>query len=107
MAKLLSLDELDTYDLVEIKKISIKANSNRAQLVKFYSPGSNSILSIKASYLLRDVLKLIGLMSKNFQIASAAIFHTHSNKITEGTFHTMKVCKYLGIPQFASRELFY
>lgn len=103
-AKLLSLDEIGSYELDEIKRLSMKADPARAQLVKFYSPGNNGILSIKASYLLRDVLKLTGLFSKNFQVASAAIFHTHSNKITGGTFHTMKVCKYLGIPQFTSRE---
>jgi len=105
-AKLLCLDELYNYELDEIKKVSIKANPDRAQLVKLYSPGNNGILSIKASYLLRDVLKLTGLMSKNFQIASAAIFHTHPGKITGGTFHTMKVCKYLGIPYCTTGEFF-
>ena len=105
-AKVLSLSELDSYELSEIKKISCKANPDRAQLVKLYSPVSKSTLSIKASYLLRDVLKLTGLPSSNFKPTFVAIFHTKPQTVTGGTFHTMKVCKYLGIPQFHSKDFF-
>ena len=95
-ARIISLEELSADELKEIITIGSNANSKHASLLSLYEPGSKNVLSTKAAFLLRNVIKVIGLPSKNFRKISAGLFHVNHQK-QGGTGFTRNVCRYIGI----------
>ena len=59
-ARIISLEDLDADELKEIITIGSNANPKHASLLSLYEPGSKNILSIKAAFLLRNVVKVPG-----------------------------------------------
>jgi len=88
-----SLNLLTEPDLVYQSKL----NKNIEKLVNQFVSGIKDRNSIKAAYILRDTLKVIG--SASVAPASFGIFYNNLAKPKSGgTGHTMNVCRYNNIP---------
>lgn len=97
--KVFCLDELSSVEIDDLKYLSNQANPGRKSLVNLYDCENKSRLSIKASYLLRDVLKVVGSSHCGLSPISTAIFYVNLHKpLSGGTGHTIRTCQYLNIP---------
>ncbi|MBM3165263.1 MAG: hypothetical protein FJZ80_07370 [Bacteroidetes bacterium] len=76
-----------------------KKNKKMANLVDRYAQGNRDPYAMKAAYILRDTVKVMG--SKNLRPIRAGIFYDDLNHPNQGgTGHTMNVCKNQKIPIF-------
>jgi hypothetical protein len=74
-----------------------KKNKKMAGLVDRYTQGNRDPYALKAAYILRDTLKVLG--SKTLQKIHAGIFYDDlTNPNQGGTGHTMNVCKNHQVP---------
>jgi len=74
-----------------------KKNKKMAGLVDRYAQGIRDPYALKAAYILRDTLKVLG--SKTLQKIHAGIFYDDlTNPNQGGTGHTMNVCKNHQVP---------
>jgi hypothetical protein len=89
----LSLDELNIASEPEIIYQTNAASVKNKKLIDRYVSGIRDKLSIKAAYLLRDTVKVLG-DGKEFSPAGFAFFYTASeDPFSGGTGHTVKVCQ--------------
>lgn len=104
-ACIISLEELSAVELKEIVSIGSIANPKHASLLSLYEPGSKNALSIKASFLLRNVVKVIGNPKQGYRKVSVGLFHVNHQK-QGGTGFTMNICKCLGIKCMSQDDYF-
>jgi len=91
----ISLDEVNLSKEPEVVYYS-KQNKKTEKLVDRYVAGDKDRYSIKAAYILRDTVKVIG--ADKISPASFAIFYDDiQNPGTGGTGHTMNICKENGV----------
>ena len=91
-----SLDEINVMNEPEVVYQS-KQNKKMEKLIDNYVSGGRDRFSIKAAYILRDTVKVIG--TENILPASFGIFYDDlKNPMTGGTGHTMNVCIQNKIP---------
>ncbi len=91
---------LDDLDLAAEPEVTYHTRSNRrnVKLIDDFVDGINNHVTIKAAYLLRDTIKVIGTMS-GIPKADFAIFYDDlKNPGSGGTGHTMMVCKNNHVP---------
>jgi len=94
-----SLDDLDLTKEPEVVYQS-RANRKTSKLVDSYILGNRDNYSMKASFIIRDTLMVIG---SNSGIAPATIglfYDDLDQPMQGGTGHTMKVCESNNIPYF-------
>jgi hypothetical protein len=91
---------LDQIDLVNEEKIIYESKSNKKtkSLIDKYVGGSRDRFSIKAAYIIRDTIKVIGTKSGISPIDFAFFYDDFENPKTGGTGHTMTVCEMNNIP---------
>jgi hypothetical protein len=90
---------LDTINLAAEPELIYQTKQNKKieKLVDQFVSGNKNKYSIKAAYLLRDTLKVIG--TGEIRPATFGIFYDDLVKPkTGGTGHTMNVCEHNGIP---------
>ncbi|HBI81665.1 MAG TPA: hypothetical protein DDY04_06955 [Bacteroidales bacterium] len=90
---------LDDIDLANEPMViyHTRNSSNVSQLINSYLQCGNNSFTVKARYLLRDTVKVVG--TSKLQPATLAIFYDDLAKPkTGGTGHTMRVCEKNGIP---------
>lgn len=88
---IIALDDLNMQDETELITQSC-ANKKMAEQVKQYANGNITKISIKAAYIIRDTLKVIG--ASGISPASFGIFYDDLEKpISGGTGHTIKTCR--------------
>lgn len=102
-AYVISLEELSAEELKEIIIIGSNANPKHSSLLSLYKPDSKNVLSTKASFLLRNVVKVTGVLARDFKKASAGVFQVNPQK-KGGTEFTMNICKYLGVECFTQED---
>lgn len=91
-----SLDQIDIASQPDILYHS-KSNKKMESLINQYASGIRNQYTIKAAYILRDTVKVVG--SDKIKPASFGIFYDDlSNPESGGTGHTMKVCRANNIP---------
>jgi hypothetical protein len=79
-----------------------RSNAKTKHLVDAYVAGKRDRYSIKAAYILRDTLMVIG--GKSIAPASCAFFYDDMNApMAGGTGHTMNVCRLNSIPYWDQR----
>jgi hypothetical protein len=72
-------------------------NERTERLVKSYVSGTRSFISMKAAYLIRDTMKVMG--AEKLPAANFAIFYDSLTKpMSGGTGHTMQVCIQNNVP---------
>lgn len=97
-----SLDDINLAEEPEVVYHS-KSNYKTKDLVEKYVAGKRDRYSIKASYILRDTIKVIG--TKNIKPISFAIFYDDlDNPGKGGTGHTMNICRQNNIPLIDQRS---
>jgi len=95
-----STHSLDDVDLAAEPEVTYHTRSNRrnVKLIDDYVGGINNHVTIKAAYLLRDTVKVIGTQS-GIPGADFAIFYDDLlNPGFGGTGHTMMVCRNNHVP---------
>lgn len=94
-----SLDEITLHENDEVIYHTKKATKNATNLVDNYVKGVKNKLSIKASYLIRDTVKVLG--SGDIEPADVALFYDDlKDPVSGGTGHTIRVCIENNVPQF-------
>ncbi len=92
----LSLDDLDMLNEQDVVAQS-KWNKKTEPLIDKYVNGNKNSVTIKAAYILRDTIKVIG--AQDIRPASFGFFYDDLlNKQQGGTGHTMNVCDRNNIP---------
>jgi len=91
-----SLDQINIAEEPEVIYQS-KQNKKTEKLIDKYVGGARDRYSIKAAYIIRDTVKVLG--SENVSAATFGIFYDDlENPKSGGTGHTMKVCEEYDIP---------
>ena len=94
--KTYSLDEIDLAEEPDIVYQS-KTGGRNDKLIERFARGNRDRASIKAAYLVRDTVKVIG--SKTIAPASFGIFYDNLKEARSGgTGHTMNVCANNQVP---------
>jgi len=89
----LSLDELNIANEPEIIYHTNAASVKNKKSIDRYVSGIRDKLSIKAAYLLRDTVKVLG-DGNEFKSAGFAFFYTDAEyPLSGGTGHTVRVCQ--------------
>ncbi len=92
----ISLDEINIAAEPEVVYQS-KSNKKTEKLIDQYISGARDRYSIKAAYIIRDTIKVIG--TEEIKPATFGIFYDDLDKPKEGgTGHTMNVCEQNNIP---------
>lgn len=100
----ISLDEINIVAEPEVVYQS-KSNKKTERLIDQYISGARDRYSIKAAYIIRDTIKVIG--ASNIESAAFGIFYDDLNKPKEGgTGHTMRVCEQNNIPFITQKVWF-
>ena len=86
---------LDQYDLVsdDLVVLQTKQNLKNRKMVDAYVSGQKSKLSIKASYLLRDTVKVLGIENHILPCTFGIFYDDPNAPKTGGTGHTMAICE--------------
>ena len=90
---------LDNINLVSEPDVIYQSRGNRKteNLIDRYLSGESNNYSIKAAYIIRDTIKVIG--TREIQAANFGIFYDDLNApMGGGTGHTMKICKQNNVP---------
>jgi hypothetical protein len=91
-----SLDDLNLAAEDDLVKKSM-VNERTERMVRHYVTGARDGHAMKAAYLIRDTMKVIG--AENLPPAHFAIFYDDLNKPeTGGTGHTIQVCRQNEVP---------
>lgn len=94
--KTYNLEDIDLQNEQEII-IQSKLNKKMNKLIDNYLTGLKDRYSIKASYIIRDTIKVIG-TSEIKSIAFAIFYDDLKNPMVGGTGHTMNICIKNNIP---------
>ncbi len=95
---------VDSIELAEEPEIiyQSKGNKKTEKLIDNYVQGGRDKFTIKAAYIIRDTVKVVG--AKNVAPATFGIFFDDlANPRSGGTGHTMQVCMNKGIPHIDQR----
>lgn len=98
---------LDSINLAEEADVIYQSKTNRAtaRLVDPFVAGEKNSFTIKAAYIIRDTIKVIG--SSAIPPALFGIFYDDLQKPQKGgTGHTMHICRMNGIPLIDQRIWF-
>jgi hypothetical protein len=91
---------LDDINLAAEPEVTYHTKSNRKnqKLIADFVDGINNPVTIKAAYLLRDTVKVIGTQSGIPKATFAIFYDDLKNPRTGGTGHTIMVCQNAGVP---------
>jgi len=86
---------LEDFDLAaEPEAVYQTRETTKGQIVDSYLTGKRDFMAMKAPYLIRDTIMVIGSEMHGLKKASFAIFYDDLGKsMRGGTGHTMRVCK--------------
>lgn len=97
---------LDTIDLVEEPEVVYESRTHKKtqKLVDKYVAGESNRFVIKAAYILRDTIKVLGTNSGVPPVNFALFYDDPENPRTGGTGHTMNVCERNNIPMLTQKD---
>lgn len=100
----ISLDDINIAAEEEVVYHS-RSNLGTQNLIDKFVSGEKTRYTIKAAYIIRDTIKVIG--TDEIKPATFGIFYDDlDNPMSGGTGHTMNVCKQTNIPLFDQRTWF-
>lgn len=93
-------NSLDNIDLAEEPEVVYQSKSRKKtkKLVEKYVNGMRSRYAIKAAYIIRDTIKVIGTNSGIKPITFGIFYDDLDNLQSGGTGHTMDVCEMNDVP---------
>lgn len=99
-----SLEEMDLAAEPEVV-YHARGNKKMEKLIDQYVAGDRNQYAMKAAYILRDTVKVVG--ARGIMPASIGIFYDDLlEPMSGGTGHTMQVCENNGIPLLDQRTWF-
>jgi hypothetical protein len=99
---------LDSIDLVHEPEVVYHSKSHNPtkSLVDKYIAGNKDKYAIKAAYILRDTVKVLGTHAGIPPITTALFYEDLENPMQGGTGHTQRVCLENKIPFFNQTAFF-
>ena len=99
-SRVLPLTELTRKELEDLATLCLEATPGYNKLIDAYMKTmKTNRFTVKATYLLRDALKVTGLKRLNFAPAELGIFYVNpENPAKGGTGHTVRMCELRNIP---------
>ena len=99
---------LDTINLVNEPEVVYHSKNHKPtkSLVDKYVAGNNDKYAIKAAYILRDTVKVLGTNAGIYPITVALFYEDLENPMQGGTGHTQRVCLENNIP-FINQTTFF
>lgn len=99
----ISLDNIDLLNEPEVIYQS-KNNKKTKSLIDKYVAGAKDRFSIKAAYIIRDTVKVIGTKSGINPINFAFFYDDDQKPKTGGTGHTMEICDINKVSYFTQKD---
>lgn len=100
-ARVFSLEDLSQEGTAAVVESSLAASPDLEGLIRLYLDRGRNNVTVKAMYLLRDTLKVIGAPSLNLPPADFGFFFVNPEKpLSGGTGHTIRVCQEMKVPLF-------
>lgn len=99
----ISLDNIDLLNEPEVIYQS-KNNKKTKSLIDKYVAGAKDRFSIKAAYIIRDTVKVIGTKSSINPINFAFFYDDEQKPKTGGTGHTMEICDINKVSYFTQKD---
>lgn len=97
--------EMTRAEIETVAGITLKASPDVARLVEAFLAKGRNRLTVKAMYLLRDTMKVIGAPSLALPPADFGFFFVNAdNPLAGGTGHTIRVCRAFKVPVFTQDE---
>ncbi len=105
-SRVLSLSELNADELQAIAELCLTATPSYKNIVNAYlKTRQKNRFTVKAIYLLRDALKVTGVVRLGFKPADFGIFYVDPEQPTGGgTGHTIRMCQLKNIPVVTQQE---
>ena len=101
-ARSVALEELPDADTERVVAVTRQAGRDAGRLGEYYLAhrgGPCSAATSKATYLLRDTLKVVGSDALDLTPAALGVFFVNESDPTRGgTGHTIRVCAVQGVP---------
>lgn len=104
--RIVSLDEVPGNEQIRLKEETVNSYPSIDSLVDYYfKTGYKNRNTVKAMYLIRDTLKVIGSKGLNLLPAAFGVFYVNLQKpLSGGTGHTIRVCEQNGITVSTQNE---
>jgi len=100
-----SLKDLSQEETEAVVESSLAVSPDLEGLIRLYLDRGRNNITVKAMYLLRDTLKVIGAPSLNLPPADFGFFFVNPEKpLAGGTGHTIRVCQQKKVPVFTQNE---
>jgi len=104
-ASVFALGDLKPEELKAVVAITLAASPELESLIRAYLARGRNRVTVKAMYLLRDALKVIGAESLGLPPADFGFFFVNpENPLTGGTGHTIRVCRAMQVPVFTQDD---
>jgi len=104
-AQVFSLEDLSQEETEAVVESSLAASPDLEGLIRLYLDRGRNNVTVKAMYLLRDTLKVIGAPSCNLPPADFGFFFVNPEKpLSGGTGHTIRVCQKMNVPVFTQND---
>lgn len=105
MARVFSLEDLNQEENAALVKSTLAASPDLEVLVQMFLARGRNRVTVKAMYLLRDALKVIGAPSLNLPLADFGFFFVNPEKpLSGGTGHTIRVCQKKKVPVYTQDD---
>lgn len=104
-ARAFSLEDLNQDETAAVVESTLAASPDLESLIRLYLDRGRNNVTVKAMYLLRDTLKVIGAPSCNLPPADFGFFFVNPEKpLSGGTGHTIRVCKKMKVPVYTQDD---
>ena len=105
LAQVFSLEDLNQEETAAVVKKTLSASPDLEGLVQMFLARGRNRVTVKAMYLLRDTLKVIGAPSLHLPPADFGFFFVNPEKpLSGGTGHTIRVCQKMNVPVFTQND---
>lgn len=97
---------LDTIDLLEEPEVvyESKSHKNTRKLIDKYVAGQKNRFVIKAAYIIRDTIKVLGTDAGIPPVNFALFYDDYKNPCSGGTGHTMNICERKNVPMLTQKD---
>jgi hypothetical protein len=104
--RVMALDGLSMASREELVEYTVQASPDSGSIVRYYlEHGARGRLAAKATYLVRDTLKVHGSKEHGLAPAAAGVFYVQDNDASKGgTGHTIRVCVGHRVPVFMQKD---
>jgi hypothetical protein len=104
-ARVYSLEDLNQEGTAAVVENTLAASPDLEGLVRLFLARGRTSVTVKAMYLLRDTMKVIGGASIGLRPADFGFFFVNPEKpFSGGTGHTIRVCQKMKVPVYTQDE---